>query len=67
MELNREISGDELADILYAAFSANEVDLAYIAKPGQKSAPLQDHEVVRKIFEDKQKALALYRMVRGIK
>ena len=67
MESSDKISGDELADILYAAFSANEVDLAYIAKPGQKSAPLQDHDVVRKIFEDKQNALKIYRQVRGIK
>jgi hypothetical protein len=67
MNYGDKISGDELADILYAAFSVNEVDLAYIAKPGQKSAPLQDHDVVRKIFEDKQNALNLYRRVRGVK
>jgi len=67
MESGEEISGDELADILYAAFSANEVDLAYVSKPGQKSAPLQDHDIVRKIFEDKQNALKLYRRARGIR
>ena len=57
----------QLSDMLYAAFSRNEIDEAYIPKPGQKCAPLQDHDVVRDIFRCKQEALAAYREARGIK
>lgn len=67
MQSHREVGGDELADMLYAAFSINEVDEAYIPKPGQKCAPLQDHDVVRDIFRRKQEALDAYRKARGIK
>jgi hypothetical protein len=67
MQPHREVSGDELADMLYAAFSRNEVDEAYIPKPGQKCAPLQDFDVVRDIFRCKQEALDAYREARGIK
>jgi hypothetical protein len=56
-----------LCDQLYKAFSRNEVDEAYIQKPGQKCAPLQDFDVVRDIFRCKQEALAAYREARGIK
>jgi hypothetical protein len=61
------VTDRELADILYAAFSRNEVDEAYILKPGQKCAPMQDHDVVRDIFRCKQDALSLYKKARGIK
>jgi hypothetical protein len=64
---NPAISDTELADMLYAAFSRNEVDEAYVPLPGQKCAPLQNHEVVRDIFAKKQEALAVYRTIRGIK
>jgi hypothetical protein len=67
MGINKSMSETELADMLYAAFSRNEVDEAYISKPGQKCAPLQDFDVVRDIFRCKQEALAIYRKARGIK
>lgn len=57
----------ELADMLYAAFSRNEVDEAYVPKPKQKCTPLQDHDVVRDIFRCRQEALAAYRKARGIR
>ena len=61
------IKEKQLADMLYEAFSRNEVDEAYIPKPGQKCAPLQDHDVVRDIFRCKQEALNAYREARGLK
>ena len=57
----------QLTDMLYNAFSRNEVDEAYVPKPGQKCAPLQNFDVVRDIFRCKQEALAAYRDARGIK
>jgi hypothetical protein len=61
------IKEKQLADMLYKAFSRNEVDEAYIPKPGQKCTPLQDHDVVRDIFRCKQEALNAYREARGLK
>jgi hypothetical protein len=61
------VTDRELADILYNAFSRNEVDEAYIPKPGQKCTPIQNHDVVRDVFRCKQEALVAYRKARGIK